>query len=313
MRLGIAAAATPGWDKCEWVESAARRLGHDVRRARTASELPDLLRECELVILGQKYLAGRWPNVRDALKARQCPVLYWWFDLLATQPGVPLEEQQLFQTFANHFRGVDLSLVKERSLLDEYRAAGCRVEWFDQGCPSHLPAVQPVDPEWDLLVWGQVGHYRQRVHAVESVLKAGFTVAWAGHAPYPPGVVGLPWTAPEELPKLASRARCVLSCGVRSDLPGYWSDSLWLALGMGACVIRRATVGLPDGPYFIYHEDKELVDRLKWAREKPDEALAIGRRAREWVMARHTLEHRVEELLRLAARTVMGKASSPAP
>ncbi len=312
MKLGIAAAHTPDWPKVQWVCEAATRIGHDVRRATTANELPDLFRECDLVILGHKSLAGRWPNVREAIKNRQCPVVYWFFDLVAATPGVPLVEQQMFQTFRPFFENVDLSLVKERNLLGEYRQAGCRVEWFDQGCPSTMPAVVPVKPEWDLLVWGQYGHYRQRAHAVESAIRAGFTVAWAGTGPYPNGVVGLPWTPPESLPALASRARCVLSCGVRNDLDSYYSDALWLALGMGACVIRKATRGLPNGPYFMYHDDHEVVDRLRWARSHPEEAVETGRRAREWVMGRHTLEHRVRELLTLVAGTVMAPGMSPA-
>lgn len=310
MKLGIAAAETPGWAKIDWVCEAARRLGHDVRRARTATELTPLLHESDLVIMGHKSLAGRWPNICNAMSGRRCPVVYVWFDLVATDPGVPLEEQPLFKAFQRQFQACDLVLVKERSLLPEYHAAGVNAAWCDQGCPSNMPAVEPVEPEWDLLVWGQSGTYRQRVNAVQSAIKAGYKVAWAGTGPFPTGVIGLPWTAPFDLPKLASKARCVLSCGTRNDLDSYWSDGLWLALGMGACVIRKSTPGLPDGPFICYHDDADLVSSLKYARSRPEETLEMGRKARTWALSNHTIEHRVTDILRLAASTAKTPAFS---
>lgn len=307
MRLGIAAADTPKWPKVDWVAEAAQRLGHDVVRAKTAAELPTLFNECNLVILGQKSLAGRWPNVRDAIANRKCPCIYWWFDLLATTPGEYLTEQPLFQTFAKQFKAVDLSLVKEAGILSQYRDAGCKAEWFDQGCPSNMPAIQPVAPEWDMLVWGQSGSYHERCRSVSAAIDAGFTVAWAGGGNIPAGAIPLPWTMPLDLPKLASRARCVLSSGLRNDLQGFWSDGFWLAVGMGATVLRAGTPGLPDGPFVTYHSNSSLCASLSWLKHHPDEAATLGRQARKWVMENHTIEHRVRALLSLAAKTVMAR------
>lgn len=312
VKLGFASADKPQWPKVQWYVEAAQNLGHDVRQSRRWSELPALLSDCDLVILGQKDLAGHWPNVLPALHRRNCPVVYLWFDLLATQPGLPIHEQPIFQTYERTFLAADIVIVKERSLLHEYRAHGVNAHWCDQGCPSDYPAVDhSVEPEWDLLVWGQAGaHYRERQQAVAAAVSAGFKVAWASPQPVPRGVVGLPWTHPLELPRLASRARCVLSCGRRNDLDGYWSDGFWLAVGMGACVIRRETPGLPDGPYWTYADHGRLIEHLEWAKRHPQTAVELGKAARQWVMDNHTIEHRVGDLLRIAALTAAEPATS---
>lgn len=305
MKLGFASADKPQWPKVAWYVEAAQNLGHDVHQSKDWSQLPALLADCDLVIFGQKDLGGHWPCIARALQQRTCPIVYLWFDLLATQPDLPIHEQPIFQTYERMFLASESVIVKERSLLRQYRDHSVNAFWCDQGCPSDYPAVDhSVEPEWDLLVWGQGGgHYRERQQAVEAAVSAGFKVAWAGTSPVPRGVVSLPWTHPLELPRLASRARCVLSVGRRNDLDGYWSDGLWLALGMGACVIRRETPGLPDGPYWRFADHQRLIEHLTWARRYPQTAIELGQAARQWVMDNHTIERRVNDILRIAALT----------
>lgn len=289
MRIGIAAAETPRWPKMDWVEQAARNLGYEVRRATGWETLPPLLADCDLVIAGQKSLAGRWPNIRKAVENRCCPLVYWWFDLVATQPGVRIENQPLFDIHRRMFVASDVTFVKERGLLDQYRLAGVNAHYLDQGCPADLPEVRPQRRQWDLLVYGQSGGaYRERSRNVRAVAEAGYRVGWAEGTPGFGHVEQLPWMPPGELPRLASRAECVLSCGARNDLDGYWSDSFWLALGMGACVLRRSTPGLPDGPFLIYHTDEELRDAVGWVRKNPAAARDMGSKARQWVLEQHT-------------------------
>lgn len=314
MKLGIAAARTPAWEKIDWLEQAARNLGYDVTRSTDWRTIDPLLRECDVVVFGQRNLACHWNVVRESLSDRRAVLVYWWFDLIATAAGVPIHEQPLFRTYHDLLSAADLVLVKERGLLGEYQAVGVNAAYCDQGCPSWMPAVdRPVDvePKWDLLVWGQSGGgYRQRVRDVQAVLDAGFTVAWASRLTPPPGCERLPFTEPMRLPELASAARCVLSCGVRNDVEGYVSDSFWLALGMGACVARRATPGIPNGPYVAYHTESELCDVIRWVQRNPELAGETGRQAREWVMSEHTTERYLERALTLAAGIAAERAGS---
>lgn len=318
MKLGFASASKPLWPKIDFYCDAARTLGHDVTRITHPAELPDLVRSCDLVFLGQKDLAGHWPNTRAAFELPdRCPLVYLWFDLIATDSLLPIAEQPIFQTNERMLVASDIAIVKERSLLPQYRAAGVNAWWCDQGCPVSMPAVQPVqNPEFDLLVWGQGGgHYRQRQSAIGAAVAAGFKVGWASAFPVPPGCVHLPWAAWNELPALASRARCVLSVGRRNDLDGYLSDGFWFAVGMGACVIRRQTPGIPEGPYWTFADDARLIEHLTWARKYPETAIELGQAARKWVMEHHTCEHRMQDLLRIAALTAAEPdgRSSPRP
>jgi hypothetical protein len=300
MELGCVYANKPQWPKFAWVADACERLGHRVRRVdsrRDRDGLSAALAECDLCLFGHKGLGGRWPDMRSLLASPHCPIGYWWFDLVATQPGVPLVRQPLFTQFRQRFVAFDYSFVKERGLVEEYRENGVNAHWCDQGCPSDMPPAK-VGDKWDLLVWGQCGPaYRERSRAAHGVAEAGFRVGWACERAPGGKIEHLPWTHPRDLPALASQARCVLSCGSRNDLDGYRSDRFWMALGMGCCVIRRSTPGLPEGPYQIYHTTDECVSAVRWAKENVKQARNMGREAREWVMIEHTIEKRVESIL----------------
>lgn len=312
MKIGVAAASTPRWPKIDWLCEAIGNLGHEVQRCTDQQGLPQLLRDCGVVFMGQKNLACHWPHLPPRGPDRPCPIVYWWFDLVATQSGERLEHQPLFCTFRKWFQSADVVLVKERSLLREYGRAGVNAHWCDQGCPSHLPEVdRPAEREFDLLLWGQGGgHYRERQRAVQAAVEAGFRVGWAATQPVPAGCTPLPWTPPMELPALASRARCVLSAGRRNDIDGYWSDSFWLAVGMGACVIRRATPGIPEGPYWTYEDTDRLIEHLRWAKTNPRAADETGELSRQWVMENHTIEHSVQDALRIVAATATAPDTS---
>ena len=93
---------------------------------------------------------------------------------------------------------------------------------------------------------------RQRRADVRTLVDAGFNVAWASDGDKPQGVASIPWTHPDYLPALMSRAAVTLCVDLRHDVAGYWSDRLWLALGAGACVVRRFTEGQPGLPYLSY-------------------------------------------------------------
>lgn len=284
----------------DWVEQAARNLGHEALRSTSYKDLPELLDTCDFVIFGHKSLAGRWPNIKDALSNRKCPVVYWWFDLVVTDKTLPLSQQPIFKNFENTYLACDVCLVKERGFVEDYRELGINALYLDQGCPSDYQSVEDLDKKWDLLVWGQGGsHYRQRMQDVRAAVDSGFKVAWVGCNQLIGGVENLPWTDAIDLPKIASQARCVLSCGARNDLDGYWSDQFWLATGMGACVLRRTTPGLPDGPYLTYATTGELCEGLHWSQRCTEEAKELGRLSRQWVMEHHTIENRIRDIVEL--------------
>lgn len=303
VRVALVYTERTRWPKFRWVHDALERLGHPVRAVRTANELREADAWAELVIFQHKA-AGLCPaDILAVAPDRHVRWAQWFFDLVATDPGQPLAGQALVKAFLPIMRAMDAVFVKERGLLGQYREFGVNAAWLDQGCPSTMPPCEHAGrPEFDVVLWGSVRGYRQRIADVKSVLQAGFSVAWAGRPSgnTPPGVVALPFVPPLQLPELASRGAVVLCVDYRHDLDGYWSDRVWLALGMGACVVRRWTPGMnPALPLYTYNTGDELIEIVGRLRGDVDHRRAIGRAAREFVMAGATIEHRARELLRV--------------
>src|SRR6185369_701488 len=162
-------------------------------------------------------------------------------------------------------RRMDVVGVKEKSLLPAFHDLGIKARYLDQGCPSDYPAATIGAKQFDVLLFGAIAsQYRQRRQDAEALVAAGFNVAWASNGwKFPAGVTQLPWTHPDMLPSLIGRAAVVLVSDYRHDLPGYWSDRFWLAMGAGACVVKRYTEGQPDGPFLTYRHESQLPDIVR--------------------------------------------------
>ena len=242
MRLALVYPERVAWPKFAWVADAARRLGHDTRAVRKAAELADADAWADVVLFEHKAPCMAPADLVRIGKGHRARWVQWWFDLVAVDPRRRLAEQDLMRSFLPVMQTMDTVLVKERDLLDEYRALGVKADWFDQGCPADLPECEHRDaPSWD---------------DARALVDAGFKVAWAGHyGDYPPGVTPLSWCPAMALPDLASDAAVVLCVDLRHDLAGFWSDRQWLALGAGACVVRRDATGLnPAMPMHVYQD-----------------------------------------------------------
>ena len=323
MRVGIIYPEMPQWPKLRWVFEALQSLNIEVERGHSAADFPRLSQECDVLILGHKGLGGRWPDLKHHFPLRTAVVVSWWFDLIAVAPPLSLANQSYMS--ADNFRPLmqacDIVFVKEKGMLDEFRELGINAQYLDQGCPVDVrECVRTPKPEWDVLVWGQ--RYVDRMKDAAVLAEAGFKVAWAGDVTPPKGVERLAWCHPDNLPELCGKASLVLSSDRRNDLAGYWSDRLWMALGMGCAVLRHETPGLRVGPYLRYANQWELVEKAKtilsvrsgdqaatptWS---PD-VLALGKEARTWCLANHTLAHRCRELLEkaLSVRTAAAQVA----
>jgi hypothetical protein len=254
--------------------------------------------------------------------------LQWWRDLIAVDPNKSLADQDYIRSFGAVMRGMDIVFVKERSLLDEYHQLSINAHWLDQACPAEMPACEHRErPDWDVLVLGSPGYAQRRADA-RALAEAGFRVLWAGMAasdPVPPGIEWHPWVHPLELPELVSRCGVVLGVDWRSDLPGYTSDRLYLACGMGACYIARCDhLPLPPGEgwaeggrqqntltfsapqtalaAWVYDNVDDLIEIVGIAVSDVSERRSRGEQSRQLVMERHTYAHRASGIANLVAR-----------
>jgi len=298
------------WPKFAWVQDALRGQGHRVTVVRDVEQLVEADKTAELVLFEHKEAGLGCANLIQAAKQKRAFWCQWYFDLVA-QENKPLAEQVFTspQCYLPIMRAMDLVCVKERGLLADYAALGVNATWLDQACPSWLAACEHREsPEWDVLVIGSTGSpfYTQRCRDVQALVSAGCKVAWCGHthgSSVPAGVEGLPFCEVKDLPALASRTAVVLDVCGRHDLDGYWSDRLWLLLGMGACVVRRLTPGQPDLAYASYETREQLIGWVRDLRLDAGRRRDIGSIARAQVLAGHTYEHRVMELLELCRLT----------
>ncbi len=293
MKIACVYPDTPTWPKMRWVLEAFQRIGHTVRQVKSRDELQTADNECDLVVFAHKGLAIRWPNMRDIASTRKAIWCQWWFDLNALDHRLSFDPMTL-----EKLRGMDVVLVKERSLLDEYRILGISAVYLDQGCPQDLPYAESREKEWDVVLWGQGGsNYRQRTRDAMALAAVGLKVAWIGNLTTPQEIEPLPWTQPDKLSEFASKAKCVLSVGRRNSLDGYWSDAYWLACGMGAVVLRRDTPGIPVGPAVVTYSGNP-VEAYHAA------ATLGGKENRKWVMENHTIEHRCRDLISIVREVV---------
>jgi hypothetical protein len=300
----------------EWVSKAFSAIGHDVCQAHSINELAEADEDCDLVVFEQRCAGLNYADVAEVASGRRTTWVQWVFDLMATEPGLQLGEQPNLghrTTSATWeatdtlrmMRLMDLVFVKERGLLAEYANLGVEARWLDQACPSWMGECRhSSSPEFDVCLFANfTTAARQRRVDVQSLLRCRRSIVWAGHpgGDAPPGVRAIGFVPVERLPELASRAAVTLCVDQRHDLDGYVSDRLWLALGMGACVVRRASPGLPGSPgeyYGVYDDGDCLSDVVGALLACVDHRQLVGRGARQYVMANHTYEHRCQELLR---------------
>jgi hypothetical protein len=301
MKIACVYPDTPDWPKMKWVHEAFTSLGHDVRQVKNATELAKADSQCTLVVMMHKSPGIRWPNMCSVAKTRTSFWCQWWFDLFELD-DCRLEDQGYLQKFRPMLREMDAVFLKEHRPLDELQAMGINAHYLDQGCPATVTEIDyKAEKKWDLLVWGQSGaHYLRRTKDAMVAAKAGFKVAWATRSPCFHDIVEcLPWTHPDDLPELASHSLAVLSTD-RRKMDGYCSDRFWYACGMGCCVYsRRPYESGEQENYYSFVEADKLVNGL--SRLNPEIAEETGRKARQWVMDRHTIRHECQRLLKKCA------------
>jgi hypothetical protein len=300
MRIGLVYEPRPRtWPKFQWVADALLELGHALIHLTSIEMLMDVEKTCDLVLfehrenpIGRKQIAKQGAGHKSIW-------VQWWFDLLIEQ-----RHQDLITVFGDLMRTMDFVAVKERCVDRYQQEFGINAFRLDQGCPPWMGAVQyQSDPEFDVVIFGtRMEEYSQRYDEARILAAADFRVAWAGdNGLPPPGVTDISFCPAGELPALLSRGAVCLCVDLRDDVPGYWSDRVWLAGGAGAFVLHRHILGDP-GPEFPHqtYEDglTETVSSIllggKWSE--------IGRLAREIVMRDFTYAKRCQELINVCCR-----------
>lgn len=301
MRVGFVYPNTTT-SKYAWAADAMRAIGNDVEHLKDIAQLSDASSRCDLIIVAQKGGGLNRVELAAAIRECPCPTVQWWFDLIALN-GRPLAESPFTQGAGGDLmRAFDVIYVKEADRIEEYKSLGITAEWLDQGCPSWMPATtHHDDPEFDVLIYGTYSNsYWQRVSIAQKLASRGYRVAWASRQSVSPirGIIPIQFTLPAALPELASRSRFTLCVDVTNAEPGYWSDRIWLAMGMGAVAITNSTplFPAPHDMYLEHHRASGLTEQLR-LHNNTDARKEIGKAAREYVMTNHTYEVRCKEII----------------
>lgn len=299
-----------GCGKFHFVADALRSLRHDVVHVETMDDLRRADQVCDLVLHEQRGPASLClADLREFLPRSKAFHVQWYFDLNVFENHLPIQKQPAFEPFLEIARGMDLVLIKERDRLDEYRAVGVNAKWFDQGCPSAMRQADLKEhPEFDVVLWGSSSRpmWAQRWEDVETLVRAGFKVAWGTvDATLPIGAHRLPGCQPLELPSLIEQAKVTLVVDARQDIPGYWSDRIWLAAGAGACIVRRGPTvdqhGSNNLPALGYFSSDTLVSCVEEFMGDVKKRKLYGNFARNMVMkGGQTYEARCQELVTYA-------------
>jgi spore maturation protein CgeB len=105
-----------------------------------------------------------------------------------------------------------------------------------------------------------------------------------------------------------SQAKMGLSISQTKDYWGYTSDRTYNIMATGCPVLIQEFKGmnehgLVDGETCIAWSNlDEMMDKARYYKAHPKEREAIGQAGKEVLLARHTWNHRVEELFGLIAR-----------
>lgn len=305
-----------GCGKFHFIADALRAIGQDVTHVQTMDELHNADRVCDLVLHEQRGPASLClADFRRFLPHREALHFQWYADLNVFDDELALEKQAPIEPFLEIMRGMDMVFVKEKDRLLDYRDIGVNAVWMDQGCPSAMRQAElKENPEFDVILWGSASRplWKQRWEDVQTLVRAGFKVAWAtGDGNLPPGVHHLSGCQPLELPGLIERAKIALVVDARQDIEGYWSDRIWLAAGAGACCVRRHSIGSGHLPAFQYESDAVLVRIVEELCGDYRKRLANGAMARERTMRVHTYENRCQEIIGHAESLLAKRCRQP--
>jgi spore maturation protein CgeB len=267
-----------------------RRGANALLRARAALFRPDR------VFLGKAFAVSP-PALRDVVTGRRSAM--WYHDL-----RVPI-----LDVVVALGRVVDRLFVTAGGQVDEYRARGVSGAAYLPGAfDAHAEASAEPDPAFaaDVAFVGS-GYDEGRALFLRRLARR-FRVRvwgpgwerWAGDL----DLAGPAWGP--DFARVCASARIVLgvnpSFQVRSRVWGYASNRMWRVVGCGGFYLGHATPGvrglLRDGEHCAWYEDEEHASE-QVERYLSDDAARerIRREGRAFVLAHHTFDHRVRNLL----------------
>ncbi|MCA9090879.1 MAG: glycosyltransferase [Planctomycetaceae bacterium] len=202
----------------------------------------------------------------------------------------------------------DIIFAAQKSGAEKLAAAGIsNVHWLPLACDPEVHGRRQTDNRFDVAFVGHVVT-EERKQLIQ-LLQQNCPRSFFGQADY------------REMAEIYSAAKIVFNRSVRDDI----NMRVFEGLCSGAMVITNdlAAFGQNDlfcpGEHLVtYRSDQELLDRVAFFLQHPQDRDRIARNGWDHVLRNHTYLHRMQELLRVTARhfanlrTVGGDGSRPA-
>lgn len=289
MRIGYLSNFTHHWNTESEIADYLELVGHEVCRNQYDDfSRPDFLaQDFDLVLtaLPQWIEPGFWAAVK-------APKIAWYFDLIFGFRG---RDRQYIPALRNF----DLVLSTD-GYEDKYSAHGILRLWMPHGFDGKKYHPVESDPGYEcpLAFIGQVYGKRRR-RLMRGLRPLGLRQFGADS--------GSCWG--EVYNKICSSAQIVVGDNAENDIPGYWSDRLYLSLGAGAFLLYPAVPGIesqfsPGEHLVLWHDEDDLHAKVRYYLAHEDERREIARAGCRHAHLHHTTAHRVDEFNRILESTL---------
>jgi hypothetical protein len=281
-----------------WIASAISRNGHHCHRVDkefcdwqrfenvVREERPDAVLFTKI----PEVPVGLFSNFRDWFSGH---ILWWTFDWMRH------ESNSWYLPMA---RMSDLCFMTDGTDPEGFYASRGinRVELHQAADYQHRP-IDRVEVTADVAFMGSLyTNRRVKLHEVLESLGAAYRYYGSG------GTAQEVWG--EDFARVCCGAKIIVGDNFVNDVPGYWSDRVYLSLGCGGFFLTAYVPGLEkefeNGKHLVWWNDfDELRGLIAYYLPKPKERERIAKAGHRLVMEKHTWDARMrvfnEELVKL--------------
>jgi len=110
--------------------------------------------------------------------------------------------------------------------------------------------------------------------------------------------------------EICNSVKIIVGDNCRNDIPGYWSDRLYLSLGSGAFLLYPRVPGLEnyfkDGEHLVLWDNEvDLHNKIDKYLALPEERERISKAGEREARKNHTVEVRIKEFEAILSRTIL--------
>lgn len=246
-----------------------------------------LARRYDLVLtsLPQWFPLDLWSRV-------EAPLVAWYFDWIRDW-----NREAAYVPALRHFA---LTLSTDGFDNGWYAERGIRRRWLPQACDTRFffPMAGREKYACDVAF---VGHaYLERRADLIRQLGRSFDFRHFGEAS---DVYGT------EHARICNSAKILVADNYRNDIPGYWSDRVYLEVGSGGFLLHPRVPGIEesftDGEHLVLYDDlPDLHDKIRYYLSHDDEREHVQRHGWRHVHQHHSQQARVRELMQTCESTL---------